>query len=464
MFQGQNEGNFAQECLRSAEFILSEAEGPIPMLRTSQSRRTLRNSSRCAKDGKQRQMNRPLHEEMVEETALIIGNRPLASAIHRSVAAALGCPFVHLGGAKTERDLFKRSLDTAIRDIEEHPRGKLFRRLIEYGPHDPDYPGALVSDGERTLSDPECGSCVEFIYSHMVNRFKGELAELLALEPCIGLMQRLQQEGHLPSGIRLYWGEMVQERRRSRKTGREGSAQWGSFTKGADGLLVEQIPIQKGKPRNSLSIHGIVEVKSMARAKKKILDQINRHIMRLSGGVKLGRKECRPDDIWLTNSSLIRVMVMPSTWKLSREWHSVKGVSEGRAIVFPEPSEPPVKTRVETLKPNIWKITLAWSQEALDQAAYEMTFWYMSQVGRHVYIGESMPKGWEYMTHEEAGYNAIKMMLYYMPLRHISGRQERLATKLYNVYSFGYPLGVDSKEMLWPEDFPGEDENKNELH
>lgn len=58
------------------------------------------------------------------------------------------------------------------------------------------------------------------------------------------------------------------------------------------------------------------------------------------------------------------------------------------------------------------------------------------------------------MTPEEAGYNAIKMMLYYILLRYISPRQQHLAIKLYNVYCFNYPLGVDSKEMLWPQDFP----------
>ena len=89
----------------------------------------------------------------------------------------------------------------------------------------------------------------------------------------------------------------------------------------------------------------------------------------------------------------------------------------------------------------------------MNQAAYEMTFWYMSQVGKHVYSNKPLPKDWEYMTPEEAGYNAIKMMLYYVQLRNMTERQELLATKLYNVYSFGYPLGVDSKEMLWPEDF-----------
>ncbi len=394
-----------------------------------------------------------------EKIASMIGNRVLASAIRRSVASSLGCPFVHLVDGKTVQDIFERSLDAAIRDIEEHPRGKLFRRLIEYGPHNPDEPKALTSDGETTLSDHECGSCVEFIYSHMVNRFKGELAELLALEPCVALIHRFKQERHLPSGVHLYWGEMVQERRRTRKASVEKRIRWAAFTKGADGLLVGQVRIQQGEPQSLLRIHGIVEVKSMARSKRKVLEQINSHIMRLNGGVKLGIREWSPDDVALFKNTkkddpgLIHIMVIPSTWKLSRKWRSVEN-DNGRTIILPELSEPPVRTRVEELEPNLWKITLAWSQEAISQAAYEMTFWYMSQVGRHVYTKKSKPKGWEHMTPEKAGYNAIKMMLYYIPLRYISKRQERLAIRLYNVYCFGYPLGIDSKEMLWPEDFP----------
>jgi hypothetical protein len=61
------------------------------------------------------------------------------------------------------------------------------------------------------------------------------------------------------------------------------------------------------------------------------------------------------------------------------------------------------------------------------------------------------------MSPAEAGYNAIKQMLYYMPLRRrfLSKRKTGLAVRLYNVYSFGYPLGIDSKKMLWPEDISG---------
>ena len=395
----------------------------------------------------------------------IIGNQPLASAIHTSVTSALRCPFVHLVSGKTVWDVFKHSLNAAIRDIEEHPRGKLFRRLIEYGPRNPNEPETLISDNETTLCDPECGLCVEFIYSHMINRVKGELSVFLALYSCIKLILKLRRNGHLSSGIQLFWGETIQERRKLKVTTKEGGVKWGGFTKGADGLLVKQLSSSKSKSHDMLKILGVVEVKSMTCSKRKVLDQINKHITRLNGGVKLSETEWTSGNLLIapfrttkkTESGLLRVMILPSTWKLSREWRSVK-TDKGRIMVFPDLSEPPMKTELVELEPNFWKITLAWSQEALSQAAYEMTFWYMSQVGRHVYAKNKLPKGWEYMTPEKAGYNAIKMMLYYILQRYISKRQERLATRLYNVYCFGYPLGVDNNEMLWPEDFPDEDE------
>ena len=365
--------------------------------------------------------------------------------------SALRCPFVCIIGDNTVWGVFKQSLNSAIRDIEEHPRGKLFRRLIEYGPHNPDDPESLTSEGESTLSDPECGMCVQFIYSHMVNRFKGELAELLSIEPCLELINRLLKERILPGGIKLYLGDMIQERRRTRIADLQSNARWGSFSKGADGLIVKQIPSLNDSYKHKLNIHGVIEVKSMPLSMKIVLAQIKNHISRLNGGLKLGEMIWLPNQI--TMSRIQRIIVIPSTWKLSREWHSVKK-EQGREIFLPKPTEPPLGAQIEKLQPDLWKIRLAWSQEALNQAAYEMTFWYMSQVGKNIYTKKKLPKEWENMTPEEAGYNSIKMMLYYFPLRYLSKSQERLAIKLYNVYSFGYPLGTDSKDMLWPEDFP----------
>ena len=374
----------------------------------------------------------------------IIHDRPLASAIYRSIEKGLNHNFVHLCG-KTVRNVFEYSLDTAISDIESHERGKLFLRLLEYGPPNPDDPEKLINEDNTVLSDPECGQCVQFIFSHMVNRFKGELAELLAIEPCLQLLSQLQEVDRIPVSVDLYFGDTVQERRRINK---RNSVQWGGYTKGADGLVVEHRQMESGK--KGLRVHGAVEVKSMPRPRSKLFNQINQHLDRLRGGVRLNNLIWERDQVVI--DSPVSIMVVPSTWKVSREWNR-KETATGWSLIVPEPTEPPISTRIEKIGSSQWLITLNWSKEALEQAAYEMTFWYMSQVGNVIYKTKPLPKGWEGMTPEEAGYNSIKMMLYYLILRYISPYQGKRAIKLYNAYSFGYPFAVDAKDVLWPEDF-----------
>jgi hypothetical protein len=391
----------------------------------------------------------------------IIGNRRLASDIHTSISSALHCPFVYSLGGKTAWAVFKRSLYAAIRDIETHPKGKLFRRLIEFGPHIPDDPEAPNTFGKKDLSDPECEVCVEFIYSHMVNRFKGELAELLALGQCVKLIHQLQEKSGCSLNMILYWGDAVQQRRRQESSDRKEGRVSESFTKGADGLIAEHTSAGLNDHISILKILGVVEVKSMNISRKKIIEQIDCHIDRLQLGVRLGEREWPPACIVVAQRkngesprlAPVRILVAPSNWRLSRDWSSID-TDRGREISFPAPILPSAENKIDELESDLWRITLAWSQEALAQAAYKMTFWYMSQVGRHIYQEKSLPKEWEFMTPEQAGRNAIKMMLYYIPLRHISKRHERLSTRLYNVYSFGFQAGVDSKEMLWPQDFP----------
>ena len=215
----------------------------------------------------------------------------------------------------------EHSLNAAIRDIKEHPRGRLFQRLIEHGPLLPD---SSSSDG--TLTDIECG--IQFIYSHMVNRFKGELAELLSIEPCLCLMHRLQADRRLPPNAILYTGDDVQERRRTRSG-------WGSFAKGADGLVVSHA----GK---ALEVHAVIEVKSMRMAVRRVLAQMQRHINRLGGGIRLGNTEWLPEQI--KASDIIQIIVQSSSWRLSSEWKSVQ-TGDARRIDLPEPSAPPAPPR-----------------------------------------------------------------------------------------------------------------------
>jgi hypothetical protein len=160
-------------------------------------------------------MNNKSPEDVIGRITNIIGNPVIASAIYSSIALGLEKPYVHLGEKMSEWEVFEHSLNSAIWDIEKDERGELFKRLLRYEPHDPDDPIAETSDGKTILSDPECGACAEFIFSYMVNCFQGELGELLALEPCIRLVEQLQKVGKLLENTVLYWGNTVQERQKA---------------------------------------------------------------------------------------------------------------------------------------------------------------------------------------------------------------------------------------------------------
>jgi hypothetical protein len=395
-----------------------------------------------------------MDNESVEVIASIVANTQLSTSLVNSIERALARPSVHMKGGATPLEVFRHSLNVAIRDIEAHPLGKLFQRLIEFGPHNPEDPPATTSDGKTTLSDPECEVCVEFIFSHMINRFKGELAELLAVEPTIELVENLKAREILPSDIQIYWGDTIRERRLKHGLSPDTGPQWQSMAKGADGLLVQHAD-KELLTVHDLRIVGVVEVKSMHVPRANIDQQIDSHISRMAGGVMLGERAWHAKEVkyglLISDTGEVpdihRLFILPSGCKLSRDWHYVDN-----QLLPSETESRPGPNITQQLDQSFWRIKLGWSQEALNQAAYEMTFWYMSQVGRTIYESKTMPKGWEEMTPEEAGRNSIKMMLYYMPLRNLALRQERLAIRLYNVYSFGFPLGVDSKEMLWPKD------------
>jgi len=399
-------------------------------------------------------------KQEIENISLFVFNFPLAESLYESIESGLRKQSVHFAVGNTSRDVFKQSLDAAVKDIEDDPRGLLFKRLIRYGPHTDTDPHELSGDGKTILSDPEWGKCVEFIFSYMINRFKGELAELLGVQPCLELMEKLEKENRLPGGLHVYWGDALREYSRIAGKSDQNNTRWYGPAKGADGLLVEHIRGPVPGSMEKVKIHGIVEIKSMRVSKRRISEQINRHARRLSGGLELLKYKFPGEKVEIANPGLIKIMIVPSNWKLSREFHFEDDNDGSRKMVFPEPGPPKVNNKIEELEPGFFRITLAWSKEALEQAGYEMTYGYMAEIGEHVYSNpeKDLPEAWKGMSPAEAGYNAIKQMLYYMPLRgrFLSKRKTGLAVRLYNVYSFGYPLGIDSKKMLWPEDIPGE--------
>ncbi|OGU55083.1 MAG: hypothetical protein A2V66_13760 [Ignavibacteria bacterium RBG_13_36_8] len=374
-------------------------------------------------------------ERTIDYISSIIGNPYLASSIYQAIDSAIKNPNIIFIKKTPIGKIFQIVLENSIRDIQNHPRGVLFQRLIEYGSLNPSQDDLSAFASNTVLSDEECISAVNFIYGHIINRFKGDLAELLAIKPCIKLFKELKKQNKISSKTQLCFGDYIKEYQNT-----------GNLAKGADGLIIQNI-----SKNNSISVKGVIEIKSMYLPQNKLLSQINKHITRLSKGIKLGNRLYCSKEVHCKSSGVLRIMVIPSLWEINKDFEWLNE-NNGRKMIFPAPDKPKQETSIEEVGKNLWKITLDWSKEAIEQAAYDITFNYMSEVGKAVYNSDTLPRGWAHMSQKEAGYNSIKEKLYFILARPLSSYQYLRAVKLYNVYSFGYPLGIDSREMLWPED------------
>ncbi len=342
--------------------------------------------------------------------------------------------------------IFRQALSASIRDIESHPRGQLFQGFLLKGPYEDvgEIPMELV--GQR-LSDAESASAITFIYSHMVNCFKGAVAELLAAKACLHLLKQLQQNRELPANARLYVGDVVGVHRAKGK----------GLLKGADlYVLIEE---HRPDAASRIAVAGVTEVKSYIQSKRRLRKQLDQHVRRAKRGLRVDGVDYPAEKVnvgYGRDRRVVRIAVLPSDWKLPRSFRFED--SESGRLLHVDRGEPPrIDDEITQIEDNEWRITLRWSQEALAEASYEMTFWYMKKIGEVIY-SKSVPKGWEEMKPAEAGRNAAKMMLYYAILRCRTIREEQRAIALYNSYGYGYALGMNYKntegkrEMLWPQD------------
>lgn len=351
--------------------------------------------------------------------------------------------------------IFRNALAASIRDIEgKAKRGQLFQRLLRDGPYEGegDIPPELV--GKR-LTPAECAAAITFVYSFMVNSFKGAVTELLAAGACQRLMQDKRFTVPLPTGARLYVGDAVQVRRATGKGG----------LKGADLHILALDERCAGAP--CVTVAGVVEVKSGRKSERSLAGQLNTHILRVGHGLIVDGKEYSAGQVSLgagNYGKVVRIAVLPSEWPLPSKLHFEQRGEKKRELVLDPPVPPRDEDEFIPKANGDWHIVLRWSREAIASAAYEMTFWYMEKVGEVIYTPRASepdpkPKDWVEMTPAEAGRNAIKMMLYYAILRlPARSRVEQRAIALYNTYGFGYALGMNfrnkagRREMLWPRD------------
>ncbi len=357
-------------------------------------------------------------------------------------------------------DHLRHAIAEAIGDITSHARWDLFQRFLEHGPTDVE---ETDSNPER-LTQAETANVISFIWGHTVNSFQGAITELLAVKPCVRILKRLQQEGRLDQETRLYVGDVVMA---SRLRGFR-------FAKGADVHMLAVRDESAGCP--SVTVLGVGEVKSYFCRERVLQGQLAKHVARARRGLRISGKDYSKDAIrarYESQGEVIRIVVLPSDWPLPRGF-GWRQEGETRVLEVVPGSPPTATDKITAVSETEWRVELRWSREALAAAAYEMTFWFMAQIGEVIYRG-GVPSEWSEMTPAEAGYNAAKEKLYYAIRPYAVKAEEskrpgapkltrkevlemQRAIALYNSYGFGYALGMNFKnrarkrEMLWPQD------------
>ncbi len=209
----------------------------------------------------------------------------------------------------------------------------------------------------------------------------------------------------------------------------------------------------------SVTVAGVVKVKSGQQSMRSMLRQLDRHVLRSGRGLRANCSEYTKQQVAIDygpDHRVFRVTVKPSSWRLPRTFRFA--AMEQSRILHVDPGIPSCDDdKITHMSEDHWHVELKWSREAIAEAAYEMTFWYMEEVGEIIY-SQGVPAEWKEMTPAEAGRNAVEMMLYYAILRCRTDAERGRAIALYNSYGYGYALGMNyrnsegRREMLWPRD------------
>jgi len=357
----------------------------------------------------------------------------LAASIEASVAQVDPARTVCLSELSAE-SLFAAAVRKAIVAVEA--RGDILRRFLQFGPREDTEATPDTGTGQH-LSDQETEVAVTVLYSHAVNAFKGELAEVLSLGTASRILSDLSSRGVVPTSTRLYVGDAavpVSSRGRA---------------KGADlhYLATDTSPAV---------LAGVGEVKSFPTTPARLAKQLSSHTSRALQQLEYRESPTSPTfrvAPTARTTGVFRVSACPSRWKLSREYRFEE--SEGRSFLIQAPL-PSIPDDCVTEIGEHRHIELGWSHEALAAEAYGLTYWYMEQLGTDLFAEHASP--WPEMNPEESGVNAAKQSLYYAILRSTNRQAEQRAIALYNAYGFGYALGSNYKDrkghrrMLWPED------------
>lgn len=294
------------------------------------------------------------------------------------------------------------------------------------------------------LVDREVIRLFEFIYSSMVNKFKGELGEALA-RPSLLAFQRM-----LAKPADLVLGAEIASRQLRRRNG---------WYPAADALYCV-------RGEAGIEIVAIAEVKSKGTPFAEMRQQVEANLVRLRRGLRMDGVEIPPEQIFIRTCGGASVPATRIESAVARDVETLM-IVPFRSATSEVPAAHPADARV-------WLAELPWRQDDITEAAYRLMSWYFSRVGPKVFYlrgaapavpDNRRPAAHEELSLEENGKHAFLEAIYLTTERRgfdpleipPHGRRTPWQTLLwlYNSLGFGYEQ-ASTKEFMFPEFTPTE--------
>jgi hypothetical protein len=390
--------------------------------------------------------------ESVEQTLVrILAHPAFVADIIKALDACVPGELSEAGREDRRRDGFEQIVLRVKANFEVHPRSRLLLRLLR---------------DDSQLTDEELVDIFEFIYSYLVNQFKGELAELLAWPILNDFIDLLTKRGRAPAGTQVVPGSLIEERR-----AKDGVLQRGWY-KGADALLVLRADAATGsgsahRPEDSLAVIGVVEIKSYRPRRADVLFQLRSHLRRLSMGFRLSGSEVDPSRAFVGFVERGgRVRYASLTKRVPVAWLE-------RLVIRPSRKDRQARP-VVMWGTRTWVAELVPDAVDLAEAGYRFADWFLGKAGAELFRSpghpgllsdaERVPNPWPHMSPEEAARNALRQAMFVVGTREIfeagRGRAAKRVRRaratfrwLYNALCYGYQR-ASGNHLQFPEEHP----------
>jgi len=337
---------------------------------------------------------------------------------------------------------FREMIHRVVRNARDHPRLHTLSALVQ----------------DAGVTDEDSFAALEFIYSCLVNHFKGELAEVLARPLLRTWVSHLASTGLIPDEVEVVPGYDLRAPRLAGDPGQHKCAD--AILRTTADRLARWTHVQDhALPSDGVMIAGVVEIKASRKSPPKVLEQLAGHVNRfdlpwnLRGrGIDPARTfiaQCPPNGrtAWIPATEPIVVDRVPRLF--------VRPCNRSGPLVAPQ-----------SLGPMVWVSELSFTTKEMLEAAFRFAMWLASQAGTDTFdlggtVDTSQAKGAGGPTAmDSTAQDRLLQALYHLGregfITQTTPRAQRAAKTffwLYNVFSYGRERARGDR-LQWPDEHP----------